>query len=555
MLDNTALYNLLLELGVVEKSALEEAYSETKQSGGSLEQLLLERDLISDENLGVLVADAIGVPFVRLEKTVLNREMVEKLPEEMCRAKRILLFDENKIAMTRPDDVVTINLIKKRFGPEVKVFYATERDIKTALFAYRRAATEIFEDLIREKADQIVQGEEGELSIVKLVETIMIYAYQSRASDVHIEPSEEYVQVRFRIDGVLWDIVRLAKKLEPQIILRIKILSGLPTDGHEAALDGKFSYSIPDVEEVDVRVSIVPATNGERVVMRLLAGNIKQFALLDLGMSEPDIVKVREAYSKPYGMILSTGPTGSGKTTTMYAFIKILNRRDVNIMTIEDPVEYRIPGVNQIQVNPRTNLTFAAGLKSIVRQDPNIILVGEVRDEETAGIAVNAAMTGHLVLSTLHTSDAATAIPRLLDMEIEPFLVASSVNLIVAQRLVRKICTSCRVSEVRSVTEFEGELSPTMIGKHLEKEKDGVRTYAGKGCDLCRQTGYIGRVGVFEVLPVTEKIKDAIVAKKDAEAIRNIAIEEGMETMIDDGLNKVRVGITTIEELLRVVKE
>ena len=353
---------------------------------------------------------------------------------------------------------------------------------------------------------------------------------------------------------MLQDIVALPKVIEHQIVTRIKVLSGLPTDEHSAALDGKFTFDIPDVEEVDVRVSIVPATHGERVAMRLLSSNMRQFSLLDLGLSEENIAKVREAYTKPYGMILSTGPTGSGKTTTMYAFMKILNKRNVNIMTIEDPVEYQIRGVSQIQVNPKTNLTFAAGLKSIVRQDPNIILVGEIRDEETAGIAVNASLTGHLVLSTLHTNDAATTVPRLLEMKVEPFLVASSVSMVVAQRLVRRICVNCRVSEVRTVAQLAGELPKDLLKQYAEKNGKSVRVYRGTGCDVCRHTGYQGRVGIFEVMRVSEAIKEAINTKKDASAIKKIAVSEGMMTMVQDGMEKVKLGLITIDELLREVK-
>jgi len=340
------------------------------------------------------------------------------------------------------------------------------------------------------------------------------------------------------------------------LVSRVKILSSLPTDEHLMALDGKFDFEVPDMERIDVRVSIVPSTHGERVVMRILAGDIRRFALLDLGISEKDIEKVRKAYSKPFGMVLATGPTGSGKTTTLYSFLKILNKRNINIMTIEDPVEYQIQGVNQIQVNQKTNLTFAAGLKSIVRQDPNVILVGEIRDEDTASIAVNAAMTGHLVLSTLHTSDAATTIPRLLEMKVEPFLIASSVSLIVGQRLVRKVCTSCRMSvfddEMKAAID---ELPKDLIKKHLGKINVDTRLYRGKGCPVCQNTGYTGRVGIFEMIPMTPAIKEAIMNKADAGEIKKIAIKEGMTTMVEDGLEKMKMGITTPEELLRVIKE
>ncbi len=558
IVNNDSVYKQLSDLGVIDQALLDDAFEEVKETGDDLGKILLARDLISDENLGMLIADMWGVPFVRLERTAIKRETLSLIPELMSRSKLLLLFYEDDkevhVAMNNPTDIATIELVKKRFGKKVVVYSATERDIRFALFAYRKEAIEVFEEIIEKSASEIKGSPEAEAPIIKIVDTLMIYAYQSRASDIHIEPFEEFLQFRFRIDGVLQDVLILPKKIEGQIITRIKIMASLPTDEHASALDGKFNFMVPEVESVDVRVSILPATNGERVVMRLLASNMRQFALLDLGLSEENISKVRSAYSKPYGMILSTGPTGSGKTTTMYAFMKILNKRNVNIMTIEDPVEYQIRGVNQIQVNTKTNLTFAAGLKSIVRQDPNIILVGEIRDEETAEIAVNAALTGHLVLSTLHTNDAATTIPRLLEMKIEPFLVASSVNLIVAQRLVRKICTSCRVSEVIAAEELAKELPKELVDKFVDKEVKGIRTYHGQGCDICKKTGYLGRVGIYEIMPITEALKDAIVAKSDASTIKEIAIKEGMVTMAEDGMMKIKNGMTTIQELLREVK-
>lgn len=558
MFDNSSVYKSLLELGVIDKALLEDAFVESKESGEPLTELLLQRDLISDENLGMLMADMMKVPFIRLDKVSLDRDVLEKVPEEMARARGIIVYKVDEtgtyIAMKNPNDLLSVTFLKKKVDGPLKIFYATDRDIRTALFAYRKDMSAVFEEIINKNVGE-AGGEKNETPIIKIVETMLVYAYQSRASDIHVEPMEESTQVRFRIDGVLHDVISLPKKLEEQLVSRVKIMSSLPTDEHSSALDGKFEFEIPDMERVDVRVSILPATNGERIVMRILAGNIQQFALLDLGFSDKDITKVREAYSKPYGMVLATGPTGSGKTTTMYAFLKIMNKRNVNIMTIEDPVEYQIKGINQIQVNPKTNLTFAAGLKSIVRQDPNIILVGEIRDEETASIAVNASLTGHLVLSTLHTSDAATTVPRLLEMKVEPFLLASSVNLIVAQRLVRKVCTSCRFSEELDAKMIAGEISESLIKKFLEKTGKGIRLYKGKGCPVCRGTGYVGRVGIYEVMIMSDAIREAVMKKMDAEEIKKIAIKEGMTTMLEDGLVKVKMGVTTIDELLRVIKE
>jgi type IV pilus assembly protein PilB len=558
MLDNSLLYKTLSDLGLIDKDLLADAFEEAKESGTLFSELLLQRDLISDENLGMLMADLLKVPFIRLSKVTLDRETLKLIPEEMARSKGIIIFKVDEvathIAMRDPLDLVSISFLKKTTKGVTKVYFATDRDIRLALFAYREDVKAVFEGIINQSVEEINEGNE-EAPVIKIVETMLTYAYQSRASDIHVEPMEEATQVRFRIDGVLHDIFSLPKKMEGQLVSRVKIMSNLPTDEHAMALDGKFEFEVPDMERIDIRVSIVPSTNGERVVMRILAGDIRQFALLDLGLSEKDIAKVREAYSKPYGMILATGPTGSGKTTTMYAFLKILNKRNVNIMTIEDPVEYQIKGINQIQVNPKTNLTFAAGLKSIVRQDPNIILVGEIRDEETANIAVNAALTGHLVLSTLHTSDAPTTIPRLLEMKVEPFLISSSVNMIVAQRLVRKICTNCRESQTEDIETVTKELPSALVKKYLGKSMKNVRLYKGKGCSVCQKTGYIGRIGIYEVLPISESMKEAIMRKEDTDEIKKMAVKEGMTTMIEDGLEKVKMGVTTIEELLRVIKE
>jgi general secretion pathway protein E len=377
-------------------------------------------------------------------------------------------------------------------------------------------------------------------------------AYQDKASDVHIEPEEKDSLIRFRIDGVLHDVLRVPRILHDRIMTRIKVLSSLRTDEHMSAQDGKMRMAL-DEEQVDIRVSILPVAQGEKAVLRLLTSHSREYTLADLGMNEKDLLKVTAAYNKSYGMILSTGPTGSGKTTSIYAILKILNTRDKNITTIEDPVEYRIEGASQVQVNVKTNLTFANGLRSILRQDPNIIFVGEIRDSETAGIAVNAALTGHLVLSTLHTNDAATAIPRLTDMGVEPFLVASTVNVIIAQRLLRKICDACKGEVTVTRKELEKHFSQQMIHKHFGANPV-LTLYKGAGCKVCHKTGYTGRIGVFEVLEVSKNIKKLISEKVDADAINKAAIDDGMNSMLDDGLEKVIKGLTTIEEVIRVTK-
>jgi type II secretory ATPase GspE/PulE/Tfp pilus assembly ATPase PilB-like protein len=390
------------------------------------------------------------------------------------------------------------------------------------------------------------------LSIINLIDEIIQHACDINASDIHIDPQEKSVRLRFRIDGVLEDSHPLPKNIHAEIISRIKILSRLRTDEHQATQDGRFRYIFPVTNEfVDLRVSIVPTYHGENAVLRLLSDKAENFSLENLGFSDSDKKKIVTAMKKSSGMILATGPTGSGKTTTLYTLIKMLNHPDVSIITIEDPIEYSISDIEQIQVNSHSGLTFANGLRSIVRQDPNIVMVGEIRDAETANIAVNTALTGHLLLSTLHTSDAATTLPRLLDMGIEEYLVASTVSIAIGQRLVRKICTHCKEKHKMTIA-LKESLQDTLIGKLMY---DGQEYFKGKGCDKCNNTGYSGRVCINEVLVADEVIREAILRKASASEIKNLAVSRGMTTMFEDGFKKVEAGITTIEEILRVVHE
>jgi len=350
-----------------------------------------------------------------------------------------------KVAMADPRDKSILEMLSKKTGLKVEVAYATESDIASMFNLNKPALQLTIDELLKNEIAEATRTASDSLPIAKIVDTLINSAYEDRASDIHIEPTESESLVRFRIDGVLQDVLLMPKKIHDRLITRIKVLSNLRTDEHMSAQDGKMRLAIPE-EQLDIRVSILPVTGGEKAVLRLLSSKSREYSMISLGMSPGDLVKLERAYAQTYGMILSTGPTGSGKTTSIYAILKVLNTREKNITTIEDPVEYWIKGANQVQVNVKTNLTFADGLRSILRQDPNIIFVGEIRDSETAGIAVNAALTGHLVLSTLHTNDAATAIPRLSDMGVEPFLVSSTVRVIVAQRLLRKICDGCKTS-------------------------------------------------------------------------------------------------------------
>lgn len=390
------------------------------------------------------------------------------------------------------------------------------------------------------------------VSVINLVDLFVEYAFQTKASDIHIEPVKDFSRLRFRVDGLLHDLfaeLKISKELHQEIISRIKVLTGLRTDEHFLPQDGRMRVSI-ESGDIDIRVSIMPTYYGENAILRVLA-ETQNFNLEDIGLSEKDLQKVLAAIQKPYGMILANGPTGSGKTTTLYTILKKINKTDVSIITIEDPIEYSLNGVTQIQINEHVGLTFANGLRSILRQDPNIVMVGEIRDEDTAGIAINAALTGHLVLSTLHTNDAATTFPRLIDMGVPPFLVASTVNITMGQRLMRKLCEKCRTKRNLSADEVKsvGELIPQL-------GKTGQKTFfVGKGCAECNQTGFSGRLGVREVLEVNEEIRQLIMNRANARQIKEAAVKNGMTTMLDDGFAKALKGITALEEVLRIIHE
>lgn len=390
----------------------------------------------------------------------------------------------------------------------------------------------------------------SDFSVVRFVDALLFRAAELGASDIHADPAETEVRVRFRVDGILEEGCRYQVSIHSEVVSRVKILSGLRTDEHQTPQDGRFRHRLPGGAAADLRVSIAPTFYGENFVLRLLSDRAADHTLETLGFSASDRKKIEEAIRKPSGMVLSTGPTGSGKTTTLYTLLKMLRAPEVAIVTIEDPIEYSVEDVEQIQVNPRVGLTFASGLRSILRQDPDIIMVGEIRDGETAGIAVNTALTGHLLLSTLHTNDAATTLPRLIDMGIDPYLVASTMNLAVGQRLVRRVCPSCAAPRKLSSTEAAALATLPL----REPFKAGEEVYEGKGCDECAGAGYRGRIGVNEVLVADTALREAILQKASAEELRTLAVARGMTTMLEDGAGKVRSGMTSIAELLRVVQ-
>ncbi len=400
-------------------------------------------------------------------------------------------------------------------------------------------------------ADQKHTSEGEDLSVVNVVDKLILEAHEGHVSDIHIDPTAKDTRIRMRIDGVLQETHSLPKHSHGEIISRIKVLARLRTDEHQAAQDGRFRHLFPNSEFVDVRVSIVPTYHGENCVLRLLSDRAAHFSLESLGFNEKDREKIALALKKSSGMILSTGPTGSGKTTTLYTLIKMLKSPEVSIVTIEDPIEYAVSDIEQIQVNPKTGLTFANGLRSILRQDPNTIMVGEIRDAETASIAVNTALTGHLLLSTLHTSDAATTLPRLLDMGIEEYLVASTVSIAIGQRLVRLICPHC-AQESKVSAALKESLANTPIARLIE---EGQTIWKGRGCNACNLSGYSGRLSINEVLVADDEIREAILEKAPASKIKKIAMKNGMTTMLEDGFAKVLEGKTTVEEILRVIHD
>jgi len=554
------LKKILIESGLVTPAQFEDSVGEAEEEGKSIESILMEKDLISDSQLGQIEADILGFSYIDLKEQLIPEDILNIIPEGVARKQKIIAFGQDKndikLAMNEPDNLEIIEFIQKKNNKKAVPYFATFQDVEEAFARYRKELKEEFKDIIKKGITEVRGLGRGarEVPIIKIVDTLLQQAYQDRASDLHLEPLEEKTTVRFRIDGILYDIIDLPKDIHDLLITRLKIMAKMRTDEHQAAQDGRFEIML-DSEKVDIRVSIIPISDGEKAVLRLLSRAGRELSLEELGLKGQDFKKLKENIRRPYGMILATGPTGSGKTTTLYAILKILNTREVNIATIEDPVEYSIIGINQIQVNPKTNLTFAEGLKSIIRQDPNIIMVGEIRDEETAGIATNAAMTGHLVLSTLHTNNAATTLPRLLDMKVEPYLISSTVNIAIAQRLVRKICMSCIESYQPAEEELENLREKINLNKILNKNHKKLVLYRGKGCPMCHQTGYRGRIGIFEVLEMKENIKDLVMKNANAGEIEKQAITNGMTTIFEDGIQKALTGITTIEEVLRVTEE
>ena len=584
--ENQQLKAFLLDAGLVSKEKLDQADQESKKTKQKLDDVLVANGYISREDLVKLEAYILGIPFVNLEKEKIDSDVLRIIPEPIAKSNNIVAFrkkgKELEVAMLDPEDLRTIEFIKKTTPLRVLPRLTTPEGIKNVLRQYQETLEAEFGDIIKKEAGDIrtiqekepgsVEAEEKEnlkkvaeeLPIVKIVDTLLKHAILQRASDIHVEPSEKEVSVRYRIDGILRLAMTLPIIAASGIVARIKVLSNLKLDEHRLPQDGRFKIETEDFK-YSIRVSVLPVLNGEKIVMRLLAENTESYTLEDLGFSGKELGKVRDSLLKTNGMVLITGPTGSGKTTTLYAMMGIVNTPNVNISTVEDPIEYRMPRINQTQINEKIDLTFASGLRALLRQDPNIIMVGEIRDTETADLAINASLTGHLVLSTLHTTEAAGAIPRLVDMGTEPFLLSSTLNIIIAQRLVRKFYGDAKEKYKLKANELENlkkycdtdRIASLLREDNILKAKETI-----EDVEFCRPkpskgsiSGYKGRLGIFEVLDVNDAIKNLIIKKASTSEIKEQALKNGMRTMAEDGFIKAAKGLTSIEEVLRVIMD
>lgn len=554
----------LIELNLMSEEEVKKAEIEALKKGMSFDQYLFQETDLPREKVFQALARALNLEFVDIDKTASDPQALSFIPENIAKKYKILpiryLPEKNEIVIATADplDLELKDFLEKKTGKKIRFALADSKrlPIKIDLAYSQKLSPEVMAALkevspVGAPRQKQVETVVREAPIAKIVNTILEFAVRSRASDIHIEPMEDRTRVRYRIDGVLHEKLILPKSIHDSLVSRIKILSGMKIDEKRLPQDGRFTFRTGS-EEVDLRVSTLPSVHGEKVVMRLLkkTGGIPD--LPELGWRGPQLKILEEVIQKPYGIILVTGPTGSGKTTTLYSILNRLNKPSVNIVTLEDPVEYQLPGITQVQVNPQAGLTFANGLRAFLRQDPDIILVGEIRDRETTQLAIQAALTGHLVFSTLHTNDSATAIPRLIDLGAEPFLIASVLEASIAQRIVRRVCPHCKEyyePDKEVVENIKKVLGPLFPKKY---EKEPLKLARGKGCPECNNTGYLGRIGIFEILKVTPEITKLILSHAPAEEILKMAIKQGLVTMVQDGYLKALDGITTIEEVLRV---
>lgn len=546
--------DILLKAKLITKQQLEQALQDQKRDGRPLGRILIEEEIINEGQLAEALAKQKNLPLISLGEYEINLAAATQIQESVARRYRVIPinYDDGKIvlAMANPLDINAVDDIRVMTRREVVPVVSTETDILSAINHYLHGSVEEAMQTVTAEVEEKLEEEEvieeiSDAPVVKLVDSIIAQAVIREASDIHVEPQEKDLRVRYRIDGVLHEMMSLPKSIQAGLVSRFKIISNMDIAEHRIPQDGRYSLSVAG-KNVDLRLASLPSVYGENMTIRILDKTRALFKLEDLGFLPLTLDKYKQSYTKPYGTILVTGPTGSGKSTTLYATLNVLNSPDRKIITIEDPVEYRLPGILQIQINPQAGLTFANGLRSIVRSDPDIIMVGEIRDLETAKIAIESALTGHLVLSTLHTNDAPSAVTRLVEMGLEPFLVTSAVDCVLAQRLARKLCSHCKESYTPS---------PEVLSESGISFKQGEKAvlYRAKGCRHCFNTGYKGRIGVYEVMLMSQNIEMLCIERRSSDEIKLAAIREGMKTLRDDGLEKVKAGITSLEEIMRVV--
>jgi type IV pilus assembly protein PilB len=555
------LHELLLSRGLITEEQMAEARHQASTSGRSLGRVLIELGFVSEAGLVAILAEQLGLEFIDLSDATIDPSAVAMVPEGTARRHNcvpVSIDDQGRliVAMADPANVVAVDDIRAISGRDIRTVVSTKVDVLSAInrhYRLDRTAETLVEEAVAEKEAEdktleavLASAGSEDAPIIKLVNLLITQAVRDRASDIHIEPGEKDLRVRFRIDGVLHEVMKPPKSVQAGITSRLKIMAEINIAERRIPQDGRIGLVVAG-KQIDLRVATLPTVHGEKIVMRILDKSSVLLELSDLGFMPENYTRFEESFRKPYGAILVTGPTGSGKSTTLYATLNILNRPEVNVITVEDPVEYQLPGVNQVQTNVKAGLTFASALRSILRSDPDVCLIGEIRDRETAQIAIEAALTGHLVLSTLHTNDAPSALTRLVEMGIEPFLVASSLDCVLAQRLARKLCPRCK--EPYAPTEQE------LNAAHFEYDpaEELPKLYRPVGCTACGNTGYKGRMAIHEVMTITEDIERLVAEQASAEEIGKVARSQGMKTLRQDGLEKVREGFTSIEEILRVV--
>ena len=563
------LKEVLISNGFITADKFDESSENAKRLGLSITDLLVSRNIIPAQYIERAIGDYLGIPAANLDKRAIDAETLRLLSEEVARQRRVVLFGREpdgavSAAMEDPTDLSTIQFLERYLKIKIKPYLASVDDLNKGFSLYSQATAENFKYIIEENIAASIQskvkGEDAatELPIVAILDNLLKYAISSRASDIHIEIFDEFILVRYRIDGILHEVLRIPKEVHAALIARIKLLAGIRIDEHNKPQDGRFRYKA-GTDVIDIRVAIIPTFYGEKAEMRLLPASIRPLSFSELGMFDDTAKILEKDIKKSYGMVLVCGPTGSGKTTTLYSILNVLNRPEVNIVTVEDPVEYDIQYINQTQINPSAGVTFANGLRAILRQDPNVMMVGEIRDSETAGIAVQSSLTGHLVVSSVHTNDAPTAIPRLFDMQVEPFLVSAVLNAVLAQRLVRRIHMECIESykpDADTISAIRAQLKLLDISDVEIEKKIPDMLYKGAGCESCGFTGYQGRLGIFEMVDANEEVRKVISDPGFSLAkLRTLLKQQGVLTMFEDGLRKVELGITTIDEVMRVIQE